>query len=94
MISHEKKCIFIHIPKCAGTSMMEFLRKNAGALGYVKQPGLPYTMRTEGLAKVINLYPDYFVFTFIRNPFDRFVSLWKHSEREARKTDHNRYYHR
>lgn len=81
MISHQYKCIFIHIPKCGGTSIEVFLKKNAGALGHRKEEGLEYTMRREGLAKVINLYPQYFTFTFVRNPFDRFVSIWKHSER-------------
>ena len=81
MISHKHKFIFIHIPKCGGTSVESFLKKNAEALGYEKEDGLEYTMRKEGLAKVINLYPQYFTFTFVRNPFDRFVSIWKHSER-------------
>ena len=81
MISHEKKCIFIHIPKCAGSSIEFFLKQEVNALGWNKEEGLEYKMRREGLAKVINLYPHYFTFTFVRNPFARFVSIWKYSER-------------
>lgn len=81
MFSHQYKCIFIHIPKCGGTSIEVFLKQNTGALGHKKEEGLEYKMREEGLAKMINLYPQYFTFTFVRNPFDRFVSIWKHSER-------------
>ncbi|MBE9046263.1 sulfotransferase family 2 domain-containing protein [Pleurocapsales cyanobacterium LEGE 10410] len=89
MISHKHKFIFIHIPKCGGTSIESFLKKNTEALGYQKEDGLEYTMRKEGLAKIINLYPHYFTFTFVRNPFDRFVSIWKHSERGQ-----TNYYHK
>ena len=64
MISHTHKCIFIHIPKCAGTSIEIFLKQNTQALGHKKEEGLEYKMREEGLAKIINLYPKYFVFTF------------------------------
>lgn len=81
MISYKYSCIFIHIPKCGGSSIEAFLRENAEGLGWKKENGLDYTMRGSGLAKVINLHPHYFTFTFVRNPFDRFVSIWKHSER-------------
>lgn len=40
MISHKYKCIFIYIPKCAGTSMEVFLKQNAQALGWAKEEGL------------------------------------------------------
>ena len=32
-------------------------------------------LRRAGLAKAINLYPHYFTFTFVRNPYARFISF-------------------
>lgn len=81
MISHAHKCIFIHVPKCGGTSIEAYLREHAAALGHLPEPGLDLTLRREGLAEVLNRHPDYFVFSFVRHPFDRLVSTWLHGLR-------------
>lgn len=66
MISHDKKCIFIHIPKCAGSSINQQLHlKSVGFSGHS-----PMSYHSE--------YSDYFSFTFIRNPYDRVVSAYKY----------------
>lgn len=80
MISHKHKLIFIHIPKTGGSYIEEVLKNQYEAIGWQKaqyhQNCLPVALRTEGLAKIINLYPEYKLFTFIRNPFDRAASLF------------------
>ena len=43
------------------------------------------SQRIPGTARVLNLYPDYFTFTFLRNPYERFVSLWLDLRRVARE---------
>ena len=81
MISHHHKCIFVHVPKCGGTSIEAYLREHAAALGHRPEPGLDVTLRREGLVQVLNQHPDYRVFAFVRHPFDRLVSTWKHGLR-------------
>lgn len=67
MISHDKKCIFVHIPKCAGSSINQELKlKSLGFSGHS-----PASCHCEFLA-------DYFSFTFVRNPYDRIVSAYKY----------------
>jgi len=67
MISHDKKCIFIHIPKCAGSSVNQQLKlKSVGFSGHS-----PASYHSEFLDK-------YFSFTFVRNPYDRIVSAYKY----------------
>lgn len=75
MISRKRKLIFIRNPKTASTTIVYYLLKHAHALHGDRISGLP-VMREKGLAQVINLYPTHFTFTFVRNPFDRFISFY------------------
>src|SRR5690606_39458213 len=91
MISHKHKCIFIHIPKCAGSSIRDF---------YFDTPNLDWRTPNYELlygwcpkrrihlqhatAKQLleteliteNDWNDYFKFTFVRNPWDRAYSSY------------------
>lgn len=70
MISHKHKCTFIHIPKAAGTSVERFLRD--------VDPDIPAkVLRKRGFSRFLNDHLDYYVFSFVRNPYDRLVSAWK-----------------
>lgn len=60
------RCIFIHIPKTAGSSVAE-------ALFDVPSRHVPYT---EYLRASPRKFRAYFKFTFVRNPWDRLVSTW------------------
>lgn len=71
-ISHKYKCIFVHIPKNAGTSIInEFQMKDGGH----------YTWH-----QIKRNYPKewetYFKFTVVRNPYDRFVSGYNYARME------------
>jgi len=93
MISHKHKFIFIHIPKCAGTTIEKNLSNGHDIFDWndinnkqVQNP-LPFGyLRKEGLAKTINKFSDYYLFTFCRDPWARAVSAFLHQQRE-RKDD-------
>ena len=84
MISHRHKCMFFQVPKCATTTIINwFLRHGKGRL--ILTPwwyGSILTDRVKVVTRVMNLYPDYFTFTFVRNPYERFVSLFLHASRQ------------
>jgi len=78
-ISHTLKCIFIHIPKCAGTSIEKALNMfdNNELFGYdennkIAKQHLTSKQVLEYIPKKI--FDDYFKFAFVRNPYDRAVS--------------------
>ena len=71
MISHKYKCIFIHIPKCAGTSV-ETAFEGSG--------GVEKLLRCRTLFETAEKYPNYFRFTVVRDPLTRAASAWGHSQ--------------
>ncbi len=82
MISHKYKCIFVHIPKTAGSSIENALFPLPRTRDQLY--GFPNKYQTDGLqhlmAKHIKLelpsstFNTYFKFTFVRNPWDKVVS--------------------
>lgn len=63
-LNEELKSLFIHVPKCAGSSMSDVeWNKGSGHL------------TISDFAETINL-DEYFKWSFVRNPFDRMVSAY------------------
>ena len=68
MINHNLKSIFIHVPKCGGTSIEHVLQNES----FVHEQH-HHTSHRELNAK----YNNYFKFSFVRNPYDKIVSEYK-----------------
>ena len=85
MISHEHKCIFIHIPKTGGSSIERLLggkRKKEEIYGWDDSMQIPlqHVSALQLLEKNLvpkSVFKNYFKFAFVRNPFDLVVSEWK-----------------
>tara|TARA_Y100001938_G_C8076340_1_gene426335 strand:- start:492 stop:1082 length:591 start_codon:yes stop_codon:yes gene_type:complete len=67
MISHDLKCVFIHIPKCAGTSVYKSLK-----LDFLGSGHAPASKHFDFLQQ------GYFSFSFVRNPWDRISSCYRY----------------
>jgi hypothetical protein len=91
MISHKHKFIFIHIPKCGGSSVEQAMLNHEGideerilAWDFTSEERQKYRVyyKYGGIDvqhKKIDQYKDenekkYFTFTFVRNPWERFLS--------------------
>tara|TARA_B100001287_G_C22645784_1_gene512626 strand:+ start:430 stop:1074 length:645 start_codon:yes stop_codon:yes gene_type:complete len=88
LIIEEKKLIFIHIPKCAGTSIENLLinrfnlknHKQFKKYIFTKRIGFKFNLRHLTLEEIekeysIKNFDQYTVFTIVRNPYDRFISF-------------------
>ena len=64
----ELKCIFVHIPKCAGISVCKSLFGNLG--------GGHASIRDYKIVFGNDRFNQYFKFSFVRNPWDRLVSTY------------------
>lgn len=73
-IYHKKKCIQIHVPKCAGSSIAKSIFGNhkggnhASALWYK--------------ANFPEEYFNYYIFSTVRNPWSRLVSAWSYVQQD------------
>jgi hypothetical protein len=73
MISFNKKLIFIHIPKCGGTSMEKFILDNIDDKS-IETKHFNIDMYKSTYQNI----NSYFKFCIIRNPYDRFLSLYNY----------------
>ncbi len=79
MISYKYRCIYIHNPKTASISIREYFKNFMAGHNIEICLGHSYVgAYLDRLPHCINMFPTYFTFTFVRNPFDRFVSTWLH----------------
>ena len=85
MISHRHRCLYVKVPKCAGASVLAWFAAHGGGRPSFRPAwhGGPLSRRMPDVARV-NLYPDYLTLAFLRDPWDRFVSLWLELRRVAR----------
>ena len=91
MISHEHKCIFIHIPRTGGSSIEKFFTNKScfnqnGSpeeldlyFGY-SGPEIKHIIASTAKKLYADYWDDYFKFSFVRNPWDRMVSMAKYPE--------------
>ena len=77
MISHEHKCIFIHIPRTGGTSIELSIRPD---WNFENFPDEKHILASTAKLLYKDYWDDYFKFSFVRNPWGRMVSMIKHSD--------------
>ena len=103
MISYELKCIFIHIPKCGGSSIERTLwprpedRKEANLYGgfiskYLNKyqtGGLQHLLASQVREEVgMNVFETFYKFAFVRNPWDRVVSQFAYMQQRPDLMDY------
>ena len=87
MICHKHKCIFIHIPRTAGTSIETSIRPDWIWRNFSEKKHI-----LASTAKNIyrDYWDDYFKFSFVRNPWDRMISMTKYKRFYGCKIKNNK----
>ena len=95
MISHRYRCIYVKVPKCASTAVADWFIAHCRARRSFRPGwyGGLLSHRIQNVTRVMNLYPDYFTFSFVRNPYQRFVSIWLYLNRRAQRATAGGYDH-
>tara|TARA_Y100000004_G_C8927978_1_gene418539 strand:+ start:871 stop:1461 length:591 start_codon:yes stop_codon:yes gene_type:complete len=75
------KLVFVHVPKCAGTSMARGLQAKEDHIVYHCATNRNEEWLTkhnpDNKRRVLEFDSSWYAFGFIRNPFDRIISAWK-----------------
>ena len=98
IVNHKYKFIFIHVPKCAGTSIKRALYPHSDKCdqflgGHPSVPDKNDEVDKHSTALEIKNYVteerwgEYFTFSFVRNPFSRMVSLYNWWQKTDGKFD-------
>ena len=74
MISHKHKCIFVHIPRTAGTYIERLI---VGGDWWKKERRTKHLLAGQARRKYAEHWDEYFKFSFVRNPWSRMGSLKK-----------------
>lgn len=91
-VNVDRKTIFVHVPKNAGTSISKALRQSGGytSPGY-ESVDHDFEMGWKGgeCRRVIqtlgeDLWNECFTFAFVRNPWDRLVSGWQFTRQKGK----------
>ena len=98
MISHKHKFIFFHIPKAAGTSVIGAFRnaikedvvlndRNRDLMLFLKEHWnikFPNHLHASKLKLYMNEknFEEYFKFSFVRNPWDKLVSIYFYTKQK------------
>lgn len=99
IVNNKKKYIFIHIPKTCGQTIKNTINNdkclecenldyifNSDCYDKTDKMRNPYHFTGKEIVEQFNINPDkYTIFTFVRNPYDRFYSLYLHIKRELKK---------
>jgi hypothetical protein len=70
LINNANQWAFVHIPKTGGTTITNIISN---------QEGTQFITAHDSVRMVPD---DYFIFTFVRNPFTRLTSAWQHGVRK------------
>lgn len=76
MISHQHKCIFIHIQRCAGTSIETWL---TGSNWWLHEARTKHLIASQARKIYASYWDEYFKFSIVRNPFSRVPSMMRHN---------------
>tara|TARA_R110002167_G_scaffold62017_1_gene175208 strand:+ start:84 stop:650 length:567 start_codon:yes stop_codon:yes gene_type:complete len=79
--SNNKKFMFYHVPKTAGTSMHLIIKRHCVNNGRI--PGVRVHASVKNTWDIYN-GSKYFSFAFVRNPYERLYSLYKFTKRRGR----------
>lgn len=101
VLSDEKKFLFIHIPKTAGTSIQHVLEPYGVTEPLAYSRGLeryitvehqfpPHLRYADAAAALTVDLRHFFKFTFVRNPWDRLVSMYEYFRKDTQHAMHRR----
>jgi hypothetical protein len=101
ILSVTRQFLFIHIPKTAGTSIRQALEPcgvteyssySRGLEEYIMVKNkFPPHLTYAGAAEVLTVdLSRFYKFTFVRNPWDRFVSMYEYYRKDTRHAMHAR----